>query len=811
MRFAIRSVRKNLIIDSAQLRDRLFSELFLYRASTCNSRHLRTRLPYDIRNVTSENTMARTKEASSPPIALSLAVLAAAIATSPPARASTPITWLSNSNGSWDTAANWNLNATPASTNDVIINALSNLTITGPANATTINSLTLGNGTASTLLQLQSTGNLTVNHDFTISGGQLIANSSISFGSGNFTQSGGSVSLPSLNLFFPPNYVVNISGGNLSVQGNETLGSTSTGNVYSQSGGNHTVGAFVLADGNYTLSGNATLSAQSESLGMNGALSGNANMIQTGGVNTVGSLRVAQTSGANSFHSLYALSGNSTLSAGDEVIGSGGTGTFQQSGGNNTISNSLTIGHHSATAGGTNSGTYSLSNGTLTTPTETIGDGIGCTGAFIQSGGTHLISDALVIASSAPGNYTLSGDATLSAYSETIGMLGSQGYFQQSGGTHTVSHDFTLGYGGDSIGTYLLSNGTLSVPSENLGFGGSGIFNQSGGTHLISGNLAIGTGGVSQNFGGTGNYSLSGNSTLSVSSNEYVGTAAGNGTFTQSGGIHSIAGTLTLSDTNTKFVGRFQLQNGSLSANATAINANGTFNQSGGNASLGPISGAGSLTISGGTATAQAITLAALSLSNTASLQILPNSQTSNITSLSFAGSLGNWTGSLNISNNKLIIEPAANKSIAFANLQNQVASGAISSSTLPANSGLAVLDNAVTQFTTFGGQPVDTNSLLIAPELLGDTNADGHVDLTDLSTVLNNFGLATPNWTDGSFDHQPTIDLSDLSDVLNNFGALNVDPNASSQSPAPTPEPTTLALLLPAALLLHNRQKRKA
>jgi len=54
---------------------------------------------------------------------------------------------------------------------------------------------------------------------------------------------------------------------------------------------------------------------------------------------------------------------------------------------------------------------------------------------------------------------------------------------------------------------------------------------------------------------------------------------------------------------------------------------------------------------------------------------------------------------------------------------------------------------------------------------LPGDANLDGHVDLTDLSTVLNNFGQATTAWTSGNFDGAATIDLTDLSAVLNNFG----------------------------------------
>ena len=96
-----------------------------------------------------------------------------------------------------------------------------------------------------------------------------------------------------------------------------------------------------------------------------------------------------------------------------------------------------------------------------------------------------------------------------------------------------------------------------------------------------------------------------------------------------------------------------------------------------------------------------------------------------------------------------------------------------IVSSALPANTVLAVVDNAAltTPFTTFFGQPVDLNSLLVAPELLGDTDISGTVDLNDSNTVLNNLGTVSAAWTSGNFEGASTIDLKNLNDVLNHLG----------------------------------------
>ena len=171
--------------------------------------------------------------------------------------------------------------------------------------------------------------------------------------------------------------------------------------------------------------------------------------------------------------------------------------------------------------------------------------------------------------------------------------------------------------------------------------------------------------------------------------------------------------------------------------------------------------------------------------------------------------------GTVDITNSKFIIEPTS-KSTTLAALQQNIATHSLIASGIPANFGLALIDNAITHFSTFGGQPADPNSLLLSEELLGDANADGTVDLTDLSTILNNFGNTTSAWTSGNFDHASSIDLTDLSDVLNNFGASNPNPTSSqlpitnSQLPTtPSPEPASLLpLLLSSAIFFRRHQK---
>ncbi len=182
--------------------------------------------------------------------------------------------------------------------------------------------------------------------------------------------------------------------------------------------------------------------------------------------------------------------------------------------------------------------------------------------------------------------------------------------------------------------------------------------------------------------------------------------------------------------------------------------------------------------------------------------------------SLTLGGATNAWTGGFDLTQNKLIVEATTqNKSTLLPTLENQALfgrshPGGLFSSTAPSTMAVAVADNALLNKTTFGGQPVDTNSLLVSPELLGDTDFSGKVDLTDLSTVLNNFGSITPAWTSGNFDGAATIDLTDLSDVLNNFGASNPNASSSQLSPIPTPEPAAITLMLSTALVFVSRRR---
>ena len=190
--------------------------------------------------------------------------------------------------------------------------------------------------------------------------------------------------------------------------------------------------------------------------------------------------------------------------------------------------------------------------------------GLSGTGSLGEWGGTNGINSAnsALYLGSGPGSsgsYTLTGNGLLSLSSsnnvEYIGYSGI-GSFAQSGGTNTIKlGTIYLGYVAGSAGTYSLGGSALlTAASEYIG-GGADIFTQSSGTNIVA-SLSVGTGvivaslsvgtGVNATGGPSGVYNLSGNGLLSVG-DETLGDY-GNGTFNQSGGTHSISGTLYLGE-----------------------------------------------------------------------------------------------------------------------------------------------------------------------------------------------------------------------------------------------------------------------
>ncbi|HEX4053872.1 MAG TPA: NF038122 family metalloprotease [Tepidisphaeraceae bacterium] len=315
---------------------------------------------------------------------------------------------------------------------------------------------------------------------------------------------------------------------------------------------------------------------------------------QSGGTNTIdgeNGLLLGENIGSNG---TYLLSGSGALdvSGGNEMVGIAGTGTLNQSGGSNTISGGLDIGNQAGALG-----TYMLSGSATLSVTDTAGETIGDngTGTFIQTGGTNNASNLFYVGfeTGSSGTYTLSGTGALScSTTEYVGYIGT-GSFNQSGGTNTITgnNSLLIGTNVGSVGTYTLSGGTLSdggtnIGGEYVGYGASGTFTQTGGMNMITGGYSLIVG-----FGGpSGTYNLSGTGELSDNGGEYVG-------YSTTGSLNQSAGTNTITGGYALLVGGFGTATGTYALSGTGAlsvsggefigySSNGIFNQTGGTNTL---------------------------------------------------------------------------------------------------------------------------------------------------------------------------------------------------------------------------------
>jgi hypothetical protein len=326
----------------------------------------------------------------------------------------------------------------------------------------------------------------------------------------------------------------------------------------------------------------------------------------------------AQSSGQGT----YTLPANATLTItgsldGTEIIGQAGIGVFNQTGGTHLNLQSQQGDTSSITIGASNgaNGQYNLSGGTLGTITEFIGFSSG-TGTFNQTGGTNSLvmanaAGALYVGNGieAHGTYNLSGSGSvLRANLEIVGLFGGIGTFVQTGGLNSIQDDNfdtgTLYVAKNGFGSsYQLSGtGQLVATEQYIGAGGTGEFRQLGGTNT-TGLLSVGPNGYAT--GGNGTYTLSAGS-LHVMTELIGGGVAfesGAGTMTHSGGTNAVT-TLVLNGNS--FYGLSG--SGALTASTEAVHLNGQFQQTGGTNTLqganARLSIDGSYTLSAGTLSA---------------------------------------------------------------------------------------------------------------------------------------------------------------------------------------------------------------
>ena len=358
------------------------------------------------------------------------------------------------------------------------------------------------------------------------------------------------------------------------------------------------------------------------------------------------------------------------------------------------------------------------------------------------------------------GSWTLSTNWTPSGTPATGDVIEIENSDSTS---RTITYDYTgaavslselfLDNTGTGTDTLSMTANNLTVSGfEQIGSSGNGAMTQSGGIFTISttsGGLLLGA------FGGsTGNYTLSGTGTL-IGTGPNPGETIGNfgtGTFTQTGGTNTLSGTSSeiVMGFNSGSHGAYNLSGGTVSA---AVIAAGSA----------PQSGAGILSVTGGSLTATST----LSVANSPGCAIVFGGGSITAGSLNTFGAPSNfsWTGGtltltnqiLNFDSGNLAISPIGS-SRTLSSGQSLIVNGGNGENIGGVGSGSLTVNNGAVN--TVVGNNVFVNPL-------------GSLTINVGGTVTDAFGLTNQ----GTF----VISGGTFNGTVTNQGSMNVNASAVS------------------------------
>jgi hypothetical protein len=259
---------------------------------------------------------------------------------------------------------------------------------------------------------------------------------------------------------------------------------------------------------------------------------------------------------------------------------------------------------------------------------------------------------------------------------------------------------------------------------------------------------------------------------------------------------------------------------------------NGSFNYTGGTATVGELSGSGTTSVgSGRTLTADHVRQATFTVTGG---DVVINAS-SLAGGLSVVGSLSITSGGhLDLKDNKLITNNAVGTATSgtYNGVQGLVQSAmnagawdgaGITTSESDALSGLTTLGVSTGEIALgltgsdtalFAGQTVGAGSTLVMYTYAGDANLDGMISGDDFSTLDFNIGVSgASGYYNGDFNYDGIISGDDYSTIDFNFGAQGAPFYSSggiqSLAVTPVPEPATVAIFALAGIALRRRRIR--
>jgi hypothetical protein len=125
----------------------------------------------------------------------------------------------------------------------------------------------------------------------------------------------------------------------------------------------------------------------------------------------------------------------------------------------------------------------------------------------------------------------------------------------------------------------------------------------------------------------------------------------------------------------------------------------------------------------------------------------------------------------VDLTNNSMVIDYTGPVGTLIDDTREHLENGRLGTSAGTAATRLGYGDNAVVGATTFAGQTVDTDSVLIKFTYAGDADLNGQVDVADLGKLASSWQTNGP-WTSGDFDYSGLVDVADLGLLASNWQA---------------------------------------
>ena len=286
--------------------------------------------------------------------------------------------------------------------------------------------------------------------------------------------------------------------------------------------------------------------------------------------------------------------------------------------------------------------------------------------------------------------------------------------------------------------------------------------------------------------------------------------------------------------------GTFTLGGANVFTGATTVGTGAQLNVSGTLSFTGAVVASGIVNFTGNHSSGLFVrTDGALTINNGGAINVaaaaLQDNRTLLVTSgLTIAGTIGNWTGKLDLANNDLDVQGGSLQNISDEIKQGlQSATGIASSSAATDTSHLTTLGvilNTTNGSTplygsgmplgTFDGTNPAAGDVLVKYTYIGDANLDGKVDASDYGRIDAGYLARSTGWYNGDFNYDGVVNGSDYTLIDNAFNLQStaltdtIAAIATSQiSPAATavPEPAMISLLGLFSLSLRRRKHFKS